>query len=300
MALAKFALHQPHSLEEALALLETHRASVKVLAGGTDLVPKLKAGALKVQNLVSLRGVPDLEAVSFQEGQGLTIGGGARLSEVAALSEVKRFYPGLAYACSVMATTQIRNMGTVAGNLANAAPSADTAAPLLVHDAILTAVSRQGTRHIPLAGFFAGPGLSVLEPGEIITAITLPAPAPMSGSAYQRLSARSQVDICAVGVGGYVALEPDGRVAVCRLALASVAPTPLRCLEAEALLTGQAPVDDLLERAAESAAQASKPIDDMRASAAYRRQVVRVLSRRVLASCLAMATSPDQTEGGAA
>ncbi len=294
MAASHFALHQPQSLAEAFDLLEAHRASVKLLAGGTDLVPKLKAGALKVQHLVSLRRVPGLEGVSFQAGQGLSIGGGARLAEVAALPEVKSLYPGLAHACSVMATTQIRNMGTVAGNLANAAPSADTAAPLLVYDASLGVSSRQGSRDIPLSQFFAGPGLNVLEPGEIITAIRLPAPAPMSGSTYLRLSARSQVDICAVGVAGSLTLGPDGRVTACRLALASVAPTPLRCLEAEALLNGQAPQDALLEQAAASAAAAAKPIDDMRASAAYRRQMVEVLARRVLAASLA------QAQGGAA
>ncbi|MFH1033408.1 MAG: xanthine dehydrogenase family protein subunit M [Pseudomonadota bacterium] len=294
MALSHFALHQPSSLEEAFDLLETHRASVKLLAGGTDLVPKLKVGALRVEHLVSLRRVAALEGVVFQAGQGLTIGGGARLCDVAALTEVKELYPGLAHACSVMATTQIRNMGTVAGNLANAAPSADTAAPLLAYDASLTVVSRAGSRALPLVQFFAGPGLSVLEPGEIIAAINLPTPAKASGSAYQRLSARSKVDICAVGVAGLMALDGQGRVAKCRLALAAVAPTPLRCLEAEAMLVGQSPTDELLDQAAANAAAACRPIDDMRASAAYRRQMVGVLARRVLASSLALA------QGGAA
>ncbi|MBI4798088.1 MAG: xanthine dehydrogenase family protein subunit M [Desulfarculus sp.] len=300
MATSHFALHQPQSLSQALDLLEMHRASVRLLAGGTDLVPKLKVGALKVANLVSLQGVPGLGAVAFDEGQGLVIGGTARLAQVAALPEVKRLYPGLAHACSVMATTQIRNMGTVAGNLANAAPSADTAAPLLAYDARVTATNKKGSRDIPLAQFFAGPGLSVLEPGEIITAITVPPPPPKSGSAYQRLSARSQVDICAVGVAASLSLDGQGRLAHCRLACASVAPTPLRCLEAEEMLSGQAPGDDLLDRAAQAAAAAAKPIDDMRASAAYRRQMVEVLSRRVLATCLAQAASLAQAQGGAA
>ncbi len=294
MAASHFALHQPVDLTQAFDLLDAHRASVKLLAGGTDLLPKLKAGALKVAHLVSLGRVPGLEAVSYKEGQGLAIGGCARLSAVAAVPQVKRLYPGLAYACSVMATTQIRNMGTVAGNLANAAPSADTAAPLLAYDAQVTAQSRSGVRGIPLAEFFTGPGKNVLETGEIITAIQLPAPGPASGSAYIRLSARSKVDICAVGVAGYVALDAQGKLADCRLALAAVAPTPLRCQEAEAMLTGQTPGDDLLERAAQSAAQACSPIDDMRASAAYRRQMVQVLARRVLADSLALA------QGGAA
>jgi carbon-monoxide dehydrogenase medium subunit len=294
MSATNFELHQPGTLEEALQLLQTHRASVKVLAGGTDLVPRLKAGVIAVGNLDSLKRLSALEGVTFDQATGLVIGGCARLSDVAAVAPVKSLYPALFHACSVMATTQIRNMGTVAGNVANAAPSADTAAPLLVYDAEVTATSPQGSRTIPLAQFFSGPGKSVLEQGEIITAISLPAPPKAAGSAYLRASARSKVDICAVGVAGALALDAQGRVSRCRLALAAVAPTPLRCAEAEEMLTGQKPAPALLEKAALSAAAASKPIDDMRASAAYRRHMVGELSRRVLGACLALA------QGGAA
>ncbi len=288
MAASHFALHQPQSLAEAFDLLEAHRASVKLLAGGTDLVPKLKAGALKVQHLVSLRRVPGLEGVSFQAGQGLSIGGGARLAEVAALPEVKSLYPGLAHACSVMATTQIRNMGTVAGNLCNAAPSADTAAPLLAYRASVVLVERGGRRQVKLTDFFKGPGLTDLEPTEILEAIRVPAPPQRCGSAYQRLSERSQVDIAAVGVAGFLALDLAGVIIGARLALGAVAPTPVRCPEAEALLEGQAPSPELFRRASVACVRASRPIDDLRASANYRRSMVQVLAQRVLEQCLAM------------
>ncbi|MFZ5587273.1 MAG: FAD binding domain-containing protein [Thermodesulfobacteriota bacterium] len=289
---AHFSLHQPASLAEAMDLLSAHRSSVRLLAGGTDLVPKLKAGALAAQHLVSLRWIPGLDEVRFSPKEGLVIGGAARLVQVADLPEARALYPALAQACSVMATTQIRNMGSVAGNIANAAPSADTAAPLLIYDAEVEAVSRQGGRRIAMADFFAGPGLSVLEPGEIIVAVRAPAPRPGSASQYLRLSARSQVDIAAVGVAGLVVLGPDGRVAHCRLALSAVAPTPLRCRQAEDLLIGQAPEPKLLDQAAAAAAAICCPIDDVRASAAYRLAMAEVLARRVLRHCV------ERAQGG--
>ncbi len=289
MARKQFSVHQPTTLERALDMLVEHRVSVRVLAGGTDLVPKLKARGLDARHLVSLRHIPGLDNVSFTDPDGLVIGATARLSQVADTPAVQAQYPGLAHACSVMATTQIRNMGTVAGNLANAAPSADTACPLLVYDASVKVVGPNGRRQIKLADFFKGPGVTVLEPVEIIEAITVPVPPRPSGSAYERLSARSKVDIAAVAVAGFVGLGSDGCVNSCRLALASVAPTPLPCHDAEAMMMGQTVDDDLLVRVADACMNAAKPIDDVRSSADYRRRMVQVLSLRVLQQCVARA-----------
>jgi carbon-monoxide dehydrogenase medium subunit len=286
MSRTHFDVLQPTSLDEALEMLSAAEGEAKVLAGGTDLVPKLRAGALGTGRLVSLGLVPGLDELTFSPESGLTIGARVRLAQVGASVEAQNNYPGLAHACSVMATTQIRNMGTVAGNLANAAPSADTAAPLLVYDAVLRLVGPDGRRSVALSEFFTGPGQTVLGPAEIIEAIEAPCPAPSAGSSYQRLSARSRVDIGAVGVAGLIALDADGRVETGRLALASVAPIPLRCPEAEAMLIGQKPEADLLDQAAEAAMAASKPIDDVRASADYRRHTVKILARRVLDDCL--------------
>jgi CO/xanthine dehydrogenase FAD-binding subunit len=286
MSRTHFDVLQPTSLDEALGMLAAQNGQAKVLAGGTDLVPKLRAGALTTPRLVSIARVPGLDQLSFSAESGLSIGANVRLSEVGAHAEVQAHYPGLAHACSVMATTQVRNMGTVAGNLANAAPSADTAAPLLVHEAEVHLVGPDGRRQVPLEKFFTGPGATVLGPAEIIEAVVAPCPAPNTGSSYHRLSARSKVDIGAAGVAGLITLGADGRIEACRLALASVAPTPIRCPEAEAMLVGQKPEAGLLDKAAEACAAASRPIDDVRSSAAYRRHTVKVLSRRVLDDCL--------------
>ena len=163
-----------------------------------------------------------------------------RLSQVAEHPAVREYYPALAHACSVMATVQIRNMGTVAGNLANAAPSADTAAPLLIYKASVVLVERDGRRQVELSKFFTGPGQTVAEPMEMIEAIRVPAPPARTGSSYMRISARSKVDICAAGVAGFLSLDLGGNILAARLALCAVAPTPVRCLEAEKMLEGPA------------------------------------------------------------
>ena len=289
MATPHFEHHQPSSLEDALDILTRHRADVKLMGGGTDLVMKMRAGLLTPQHVVGLGRVGGLNRISYRDDDGLVIGGSARISDVAVHPEVRQHYPALAHACAVMATPQIRNMGTVAGNLANAAPSADTAAPLLAYRASVVLVERGGRRQVKLTDFFKGPGLTDMEPTEILEAIRVPAPPQRCGSAYQRLSERSQVDIAAVGVAGSLALDLAGVIIGVRLALGAVAPTPVRCPEAEALLEGQAPSPELLRRASVACVRASRPIDDLRASANYRRSMVQVLSQRVLEQCLARA-----------
>ncbi len=286
MAMPHFQVHQPKSMEQVLDLMSRYRSGMKILAGGTDLMMKMHHAGLQVEHLISLNRVEGMRTISWAEGDGLVIAGGARLSDVGKHPEVQKNYPGLAYACSVMATPQIRNMGTVAGNLVNAAPSADTAAPLLAHGASLVTVERGARRQIQLKDFFTGPGLTVLEPLEMVEAIRVPAPPPRSGSAYMRLSARSKVDIAAVGVAGFLNLDLQGRVIRCRLALAAVAPTPVRCFEAEQMLEGQVPDEELLLRVGASCVRSCKPIDDVRATAAYRRAMVQVLAQRVLMQCL--------------
>ncbi len=289
----RFNFHRPGTMEEALDLVSRFRASVKVMCGGTDLVPKMRAGVAVAENVVSLTRVPGLSTISYRDDDGLVIGGTARISDVARHPDVRRHYPALAYACDKMATVQIRNMGTVAGNLANAAPSADTAAPLLAYGASLVLVERGGRRQVPLEDFFTGPGLTVAEPMEIIEAIRVPAPPLRSGSAYLRVSARSKVDIAAVGVAAALNLDLEGRVIGVRIALAAVGPTPLRARQAEDMLMEQIPDHDLLARAGAACVRTAKPIDDVRASANFRRAMVQTLAQRVLARCGRLARGED-------
>lgn len=284
--LPAFRHHRPAGLPELLELLERHGREAKVLAGGTDLVPKLRGGKISVAHLVSINGVEELARIEYDDAGGLVIGAGARIADVGAHRDVQKRYPALAHACSVMATNQVRNMGTVAGNLANGSPCADTGSPLLCYDASLLLASTKGRRKLPLSDFFKGPGLVDIRKGEILESIHVPPPRERTQSAYLRLSARSRVDMAAVGVAACLVRDGDGKVTTARLALTAVAPTHLRCPEAEDLLVGRTPDAGLFERCAAACAKTARPIDDVRASAAYRRSLVAVLATRVLAACV--------------
>lgn len=295
-----FEHHAPHTLAEALALVRRHGADARVIAGGTELVPKLRAGVLAPSHVISVNRIAELAKLAYGEPQGLRIGAGVRLHDVAKDPTVRRQYPALAQACSQMATPQIRHMGTVAGNLVNGSPCADTAGPLLVYEATVELASVETSRTVPLRDFFVDAGLVTIEPGEILVAIAVPVPPLRARSAFRRLSARSKVDVAAVNVAALVELDAQGTVATARVALGSVAPTPLRCADGEAALIGRRPEADALDAAAHRCAAVAKPIDDVRATAAYRRAVLPVLVRRVLEDCLAEPPSGSEADGGGA
>ncbi len=288
MAMCRFAYHRPSTLGEALELVNEYAPKVKVIAGGTDLVNKLREGLVEVDHLVSLSRIRDFARIGASKA-GLVIGAGSRISDVGAHALVRSDYPALASACSLMATTQIRNMGTVAGNIANGSPCADTAAPLMVYEAVAVLASRSGSRRVPVTELFRGPGVVDIGVSEILETIILPSPPPASGSAYLRLSARSQVDMAAVCVAGRICLGDDARVVSASLALGAVGPTPLRCPSAEAMLVGNAVEPALITEVGAECARISLPIDDMRATAAYRRAMVAVLAERVIGASLTIA-----------
>ncbi len=291
MPLPRFTYVGASSLREACALLAEHGDKARLMAGGTDLIIKLRHRAMQPDYIVGLRGVSGLDKVDFDPVKGLRIGALARLAQVASNTDVRKHYPALSGAAGVTATVQIRNMGTVVGNICNAAPSADTATPLLVYGAEVVIVHPGGERRLALDEFFRGPGLTALESGEIVKELLLPPPVAGSGSDYQKISERSKVDIAAVGVSSLMVLGESGAISAVRIALGAVGPTPLRARRAEKSLAGQVPEDGLLGRAAEMAAEECSPISDMRASADYRRRMVAVLTGRALEQSLAMARS---------
>lgn len=284
-----FDVHTPGALAEVLELLDEYGSTARIIAGGTDLIPKLRSGRISAAHLVSLGHVAELDHIEETADGGLVIGGATRIVDVQRHPVVRERYPALHQACSVMATVQIRNMGTIAGNLANGSPCADTSGPLLVYGATVDIVQQGAGRELPVEALHQGPGSVDLSPDELIAAIHLPPTPARSGSAYQRLSARSRVDMAAAGVAALVAMDGEGRVATARIGLSAVSPTPMRCSEAEALLTGAVPEASVIEEAARTAAAEAKPIDDVRATAAYRRHVVSVMANRVLTTCVARA-----------
>ena len=289
MTVPVFEHYRPTALADALTLMAEHGDAARPIAGGTDLVPQMRAGRLTPAYLVSLNRVVGMAEIEATPDGGLRLGAGVRIAAAAQHVAVRERWPGLAHACTVMATTQVRHMGTIAGNLCNGSPCADTSAPLLAADAVLELASAQGQRELALRDFHRGAKDVDLNDGELVVAIRLPAPPPRSGACYLRISARSKVDMAAAGVASRVTLNPDGSVASARLAMSAVAPTPLRCDEAEALLSGQIPNLALLAQVATACMAAARPIDDVRASAAWRRAVVGVLARRTLQSALEIA-----------
>jgi carbon-monoxide dehydrogenase medium subunit len=281
MSIGKFDYYAPATLDEAIDLLKTHGSRARLMAGGTDLMVKMRLRAISPEVVISLKNIPDLDTLSVDPRKGLTIGATALLADVAAHPEIRAHFPAIAAAANETANVQVRNMGTVVGNLCNASPSADTAPTLLVMEATVHIVGPNGERTLPLGEFFKGPGMTALAPDEIVTAVSVPPPSSNTGVMYLSFSGRGKLDCSTVGIGALVTLDGDTCRAA-RIAIGACAPTPMRATEAETMLTEKALDEKLLRAASLKAAEETQPIDDLRASAAYRLKVVEVLTCRVL------------------
>lgn len=285
----RFELVLPRSVEEALGILSERGPDAKLLAGGTDLLPQLKNGLLKPACVVDLSGVARLQTLARDDGRGLRIGASVTARTVEQDPTARSTYPALAESAALIGSVQIRNLATVVGNLCNAAPSADMAPPLIALDAEAVIAGPGGERRVPLKDFFVGVRRTVLGPNDLLVEIIVPAPGPRSGGSYLRHTPRRELDIAVVGVASELTLA-NGVCSKARISLAAVAPTPLRAMAAEQALEGQPVTAERIERAAELAAAAAKPISDQRGSADFRRHLVRVLTRRTLTTALARAS----------
>ena len=277
-----FQCSTPHNLDEALEALNTEGA--QVLAGGTDLVNNLKINAAEPRHLVYILGIADLDTIKV-EGQWLSIGAAARLSEIEQHRQVASRYPALSEAINVIGGTQIRNMATLAGNLCNASPGADTPPILLVLDAEVEIRGARGgaagqPERLPLGGFFTGPKKTVLKRGQMVVRLNLPLPPKHSGAAFRRL-ARVSLDIAKINCAAYVERDGD-RIRTARVALGSVAPTPVRAPTIENALEGKKAGEKLFLRASELVGEDIAPIDDVRSTATYRRRIAALLVRESL------------------
>ena len=286
----RFELVLPRSLEDALGVLRERGSDAKLLAGGTDLLPQMKNGLLKPAYVVDLSGVARLQTLTPDDGRGLRIGASVTARAVELSPAARSTYPALAESAALIGSVQIRNLATVVGNLCNAAPSADMAPPLIALDAEAVIAGPGGERRVPLKDFFVGVRRTVLGPNDLLVEIVVPAPGPRSGGSYLRHTPRRELDIAVVGVASQLTLT-NGVCSKARIALAAVAPIPLRATAAEQALEGQPVTTQQIERAAELAAVAAKPISDQRGSADFRRHLVRVLTRRTLTTALARANA---------
>jgi carbon-monoxide dehydrogenase medium subunit len=287
-----FEYFAPQTLSEAIAILGHEQEGAYPIAGGTDLLLKMKAGRLAPRVVVNLKRVAALRGRTYNGH--LTLGALTTLEEIRLSPLVRAHYPALSAAAATMASVQVRHLATLGGNLCNAAPSADLAPILMALGAMAHIAGPAGERQVSLDAFFTGPGRTVLAPGELLVSVALPA--LRGGSLYLKQAPRACMDIAVVGVGLALELEDDA-CRRARIVLGAVAPTPLRATGAEAELAGGDLSPERIARAARIAAHEAQPIDDVRGSAWYRRQMVEVLTRRGLTH-LAAARSGDTNPAG--
>ena len=273
----------PHNLQEAIDLLAGAKSEARPLAGGTDLITQIKENRRNLGLVVDIKKIPELNVLSYDATAGLRVGAAVACNRIASFAAVKEHYPALAEACGLIGSYQIQNRAALGGNFCNAAPSADAVPPVLSYGGTLVIAGPSGQRDLPAETFFTGPGQTVLQKGEVLVEIRIPTPPAHSGAAYLRFIPREEMDIAVVGVGSFVQLSADRqRCEQARISLAAVAPTPVRASEAEAFLVGKTLDETSIAQAGELAAKAAKPISDVRGSAAYRLQLVKVLTRRTL------------------
>jgi carbon-monoxide dehydrogenase medium subunit len=284
---ARFTYHRPARLEEALELL-ARLPGARVLAGGTDLLIQIKTGECRPEAVVQVLDIPELGAFTVSAGAagGLLVGGAVPLYRLEEEKLLAASYTALHEAVRALASVQIRTMATLGGNLCNASPSADTSGPLIVLGAeaqIAGLVKGQvALRRVQMAGFFTGPGATVLEPGELLVCLRLPEPPAASGSAFLKLG-RVTLDMAKVSASAYVEREGN-RLRAVRLAVGGAAPRPVRALEVEKALSGAAFSLSAVQKAAALVQESIAPIDDVRSTAEYRRLMAPVVLRDAISA----------------
>ena len=273
---------RPETLEQALQLLQEYRGNCKIVAGGTDVVIRLKSHALRVQTIIDISAIPELKQVTIGSDQAV-IGATCDLMDLSRNPALVNSQWEIVAACAGhVSSTQIRNRATLGGNNCNASPSADTTPALLISDAVVNVVGPKGKRDIPIEEFFVGPGKTVLEPDEVVISFTLPAQGDRCAASYYKHAIRGDTDISIVGVGVRIGLAADGTVAKARVALGAVAPTPIRVHAVEDMLVGKKLTEDVIEQAARLAESSIHPISDQRATAEYRKEMVYVAMKHMI------------------
>jgi len=284
--LPSFTLHRPDSLKEALRLM-CDLKEAKAMAGGTDLLLFLRDGTVRAQHLVDLSRLVELRYIKEEDSE-IRIGATTTINDVQRSSLIAEKAPALRDAAACLGSPQIRNLGTLGGNLCNASPAADTAPPLIALDAEARIASPDGARSIPLLDLFAGPKLNSLKPHDLLTEIRFPTPPKSSGMSFQKLGRRRGYTLSVVNAAAYI--EVDGESCRrARLALGAVSSTPIRVKEAEAMLQNQRLSYESIREAAAACHGLVRPVDDVRGSAEYRRAMSCVLMRRALTGAWEMA-----------
>jgi len=266
---------------------------VKPIAGGTDLIVNMRRGAATPEHVLSLGRIKELCAMDLS-GSTLRIGACCTVASVAESSNIASRFPALCEGALSLGSPLIRNLATAGGNLVTARPAADLPPPLMAYDGSVTLQSSCGKRVVALDRFFVGPGRTAMKPTEILTSIVLETPAAFSGASYIKLGTRRALEISIASVACFLSLErPGGKILAARVVLGAVAPFPMRAGDAEKTLIGEIPSPPLFLKAGQAAAAESKPIDDHRGTAEYRRDMVSVLTQKMLGVALERANASE-------
>lgn len=274
----------PKTIKEAVDLLAAN-AGALALAGGTDLLVKMRAGMIEPATIVDLKGIPRLRGIESSPG-GFRIGAATSCAEIGEHAGVKAAWPGVVEGLKLIGSTQVQGRATLGGNLCNASPAADSVPALIAAGAICEIAGPGGEREAPIESVLAGPGRTTLARGEFIVGIKLPAPRPHSGDAYLRFIPRTEMDIAVVGVGVALTLDGNGVCTHARVGLGAVAPTALLVDAASKALIGTRVDDAALDALAKAASAACKPIDDKRGTIDFRIKVAGVLAKRAAQTAL--------------
>lgn len=269
------------TVEDACSLLSKYKEEAEVIAGGTDLLVQMKDEEVMPKYVIDIGEITGQDYIIYDEGVGLRIGAQATIHAIASSPLVREKFGILASAASSLGSPQIRHRATMAGNLCNASPSAETVPPLMVSGASVRIVRTDGERIVPVENFSIGPGQTVLNSGEIVAEIIIPPLAPRSGGAYLAHTVRKVQDLAIVNVAVLATVDGDV-ISDARIALGAIAPTVIRAKAAEAILKGKKLSDSLLQEAGQAALDESYPIDDVRSSAKYRREIIKVLVARAV------------------
>ena len=269
---------EPQTIQEAVSLLTKYDGKAKVIAGGTDLTNLIRTKMIRAEYVVDIEHVPGLDYVRYDDKGALTIGALTTIRALELSAELKEHHPVISQAAGQLGSMAIRNMGTIGGNLCHASPAADTAPSLIGLGATVKIVGPAGKRTVALEDFFTGPGQTVLQRGEMAVEIQVPSMPRHTQGVYLKHSIRGTADLAIVGVAVIATLDGE-RCQNVKIVLGAVAPTPMRARNAEEVLEGKEIDDALIENAAQAAADESRPITDVRASADYRKEMVKVFTR---------------------
>lgn len=272
---------EPETVEECCRILQDYGEDAKLLAGGTDLAPRLKNKILKPKAVVGIWNIPTLQDIEVT-AEGLTLGAAAQLRKISLDPALEKDYQVIREAAGHVSSMQVRNVATIGGNACNASPSADAIQGLMAMKAAAVIAGTEGSREVPIEDFFTGPGKTVLTTGEMLVSFKVPAPKPGTGAVYKKFAIRGDTDISIVGVSCSLTLQKDGTVEDVRISLAAVGPKPMRATAAENLLKGKPLTAELIQEVGEAAAMACTPISDQRATAEYRKEMIRVWTRHAV------------------